>query len=68
MPTRPSNEDFINWAMNEENKSKVQNALKAYPNLANAKESVSFNQICFHLISNDTKNHCCANSQNSNCL
>ena len=50
MSTRPSNEDFIEWAKNDQNKFKMQNALRSYPELANIKDWVSFNQICFLLI------------------
>ena len=46
MSTRPSNDDFIIWAKKDQNKSKVQNALRAHPDLAHIKdEEVSLNQI-----------------------
>ena len=48
MPTKPSNKDFINWAKNDKNKSKMQNALSEHPDLAHVKDSVSC--IIFFLI------------------
>ena len=50
MSTRPSNKEFIQWVENDHNKSKVQNALRAHPDLANVKNSVSFNQLNFLLL------------------
>ena len=50
MSTRPSDEDFLEWARNDQNKSKMQNALRAHPDLAIIKDRVSFNQICFRVI------------------
>ena len=50
MSTRPSNKDFFEWANNDQNKSKMQNALRAHPDLAHIKDEVSFNQILFLLI------------------
>ena len=45
MSTRPSDKEFLKWVQNDQNKSKVQNALRAHPDLANIKNSVSFNQL-----------------------
>ena len=54
MPTKPSNKDFINWAKNDKNKSKMQNALSEHPDLAHVKDSVSFMNIFsyhyFHIL------------------
>ena len=50
MSSRPSNEEFLEWARNDQNKSKMQNALRAHPDLINIKDWVSFNQICFRII------------------
>ena len=47
MSTRPSDEEFIEWVKNDQNKSKVQNALREHPNLINSKDRVSFNQLYF---------------------
>ena len=53
MSTRPSDLEFIEWVTNDQNKLKVQNALRAHPNLANIKDSrayvVSFNQLYFRI-------------------
>ena len=49
MSTRPDSE-FILWVKNDENKLKVQNALRAHPDLINIKDQVSFNQLYFLLI------------------
>ena len=52
MSTRPSNSEFIEWVLNDENKLKVQNALRAHPDLINIKDSrdslVSFNHLYFY--------------------
>ena len=50
MSTRPSDKEFIEWVQNDQNKSKVQNALTAYPALANIKYGVSFIQTYFRLL------------------
>ena len=50
MSTRPSNSDFFAWARKGQNMSNMQNALRAHPDLANIKNWVSFNQICFRII------------------
>ena len=34
MSTRPSDKEFLEWLQNDQNKSKVLNALRAHPNLA----------------------------------
>ena len=44
---RPSNVEFLAWVQNDQNKSKISNALKEYPNLANIKDAVGFNEISF---------------------
>ena len=43
MSSRPSNKVFLEWAQNDQNKSKMQNALRAHPDLANINDSVRFN-------------------------
>ena len=50
MSTRPSDEEFLGWVTNDQKKSKVQNALRAHPDLANIKDRVSFNQLYFLII------------------
>ena len=50
MSSRPSDKDFIEWAKNDQNVSRIQNALRSHPDLANIKNSVSFNQIYFLII------------------
>ena len=50
MSTRPSDDEFIAWVKNDQNKSKVQNALRAHPDLINVKDSVSFNQLYIFII------------------
>ena len=45
MPKRPPDDEFIEWVKKDENKSKVQNALREHPDLANIKGWVSMNQI-----------------------
>ena len=50
MSTRPSNYEFLEWVKNDQNKSKVQNALIAHPDLINIKDLVSFNQLHFLII------------------
>ena len=44
MSWRPSDEEFIEWVKNDQNKLKLQNALRAHPDLINIKNWVSFNQ------------------------
>ena len=48
MSTRPSDDEFLEWVKNDQNKPKVQNALRAHPDLAHIKDTVSFYQ-CFLL-------------------
>ena len=50
MLTRPSNNQFFEWVQNDQNKSKVQNALIAHPDLINIKDSVSFNLKYFLIL------------------
>ena len=50
MSTRPSNDEFIRWVQDDQNKLKVQNALRVHPNLAHVKNSVSFDQLYFIFI------------------
>ena len=50
MSTRPSNEEFIDWAKNDQHKSKIQIYLSAYPDLNSIKDSVSFNRIFIVII------------------
>ena len=51
MSTRPSDEDFLKWAKDDQNKSKMQIALRSHSDLANViLDWVSFNQICFIII------------------
>ena len=54
MSARPSDEVFIEWVKNDQNKFNVQNALRLHPDLINAKASgvfsVSFNQLHFLII------------------
>ena len=50
MPTRPSNKEFIAWIKSDENRSKVQNALAAYPDLANIKDVVGLSHFFLHII------------------
>ena len=50
MSSRPSDKKFINWAKDDQNKSKMQKALRAHPDLANVKDWVSCNQICFKIL------------------
>ena len=50
MGARPSNEQFIQWAINDRYKSKLQNALRKYPDLANIKNSVSFNILNYLML------------------
>ena len=50
MSTRPSNNTFLEWVRNDQNKTKVQNALRAHPDLANYKDSVSFFWLFSHSI------------------
>ena len=50
MSTRPSDDEFIEWVQNDQNKSKVQNALIAHPTLINIKYGVSFNQLYTFII------------------
>ena len=50
MSTRPSDKEFTQWVQNDQNKLKVQNALRAHPDLANVKDYVSFNQLYFLII------------------
>ena len=45
MSRRPPDDEFIEWVKKDENKSKVQNALKEHSDLANIKGWVSMNQI-----------------------
>ena len=45
MSTRPSDYDFLQLVKYDENKSKVQDALRAHPDLANIKKSVCFNPL-----------------------
>ena len=40
MSARPSDEDFNNWALSDQNKSKMQNALRTYSDLVNIKNEV----------------------------
>ena len=47
MSTKPSASDFMKWVQNDENQSKVRHALMEYPDLANMKDSVSFNRLIF---------------------
>ena len=47
MSTRPSDVEFIEWVQNDQNKSKVQSALRAYPPLAIITHEVSFIQCIF---------------------
>ena len=44
MSMRPSNREFIYLVKNDKNISKVQNALAAYPNLANINDLVGFSR------------------------
>ena len=39
---RPTNEEFFLWVKNDNNLSKIRNALKLHPNLVNIKDGVSF--------------------------
>ena len=41
----PLVDDFLEWVKNDQNKLKVQNALRARPSLANIEDWVSFNQL-----------------------
>ena len=53
MSTRPSKDfflQFFEWIQNDQNKSKVQNALREYPDLINIKDSVSFYQYFLIII------------------
>ena len=50
MSTRPSDEEFLEWAKNDQNKSYMQNALRSHPDLAYVKDWVSFNQKIFLLV------------------
>ena len=50
MSTRPSDKEFIEWVRNDQNKSKVQNALRAHPDLINIKDWVSFNLLYYIFI------------------
>ena len=50
MSTRPSDSEFIQWVQYDQNKLKVQNALRAHPDLANIKDWVSSNQLYFLII------------------
>ena len=61
MSTRPSAEEFIQWVQNDQNKLKVQNALRAHPDLANVKSVVSFNQYVFLLLISHFDFHCNTN-------
>ena len=42
MSTRPSDDTFFNWVQDDQCKSKVQNAIREHPDLANIEDSVSF--------------------------
>ena len=61
MSTRPSDEEFIEWVKNDQNKSKVQNALREHPDLINSKDRVSFNQLYFLSIFSHFNFHCNTN-------
>ena len=50
MATRRSDGEFLEWIQNDENKSKVQNALMAYPDLISIKVWVSFTQFFFLIV------------------
>ena len=50
MSRRPSDDDFLEWVRNDQNKSIVQNALRAHPDLIHIKDWVSFNQFYFLII------------------
>ena len=50
MSTRPSDKEFLEWVQNDQNKSKVQNALRAHSDLINIKDLVSFNQFYILII------------------
>ena len=39
--SRPSDEEFVEWAANDYNVSKIKNALRIYPELVNVKGGVS---------------------------
>ena len=56
MSTRPSDSEFLQWIQNDQNKSKVQNALIAHPDLVNKKYLVSFSQTYFVIINNSNFN------------
>ena len=45
MSTKPSYDQFVNWAASDENKSDMQISLRDHPDLANVKDSVSFRNI-----------------------
>ena len=45
MSARPLDEVFLEWVQNDRNKSKVQNALRAHPDLIDIKYSVSFSHL-----------------------
>ena len=50
MSTRPSDVEFFKWVRNDQNKSKVQNALRECPDLITIKGSVSCNKLNFLII------------------